>query len=623
MTKLPALSFPNLPAELAPALELLAPELGLTITADGLPVRVTLDGRGITLRRAADGIDITCGRVNEFCRALSHLAGEGDVNETGRFSMLCYMADMSRNAVYNLPTAKKMLRLLALCGYDSMMLYTEDTFELPGYPYFGHMRGRFTADELREIDDYAYALGIEVIPCIQTLAHLATALRWSELGRFSDTPEILLVGDDRTYAFIDAMLELCKSCFRSRRINIGMDEAHALGLGTYLKKNGYVPAPEIMLAHLDRVTAQCHAQGYHPMIWSDMFFRMAFGGAYRVREGEIEQSIIDRVPDGLTLIYWDYYSLDREIFAHMVDCHLKFHNPIAFAGGAWKWSGFAPHNHHSLVSTELQLDICAERGLDNIIVTAWGDNGAEASQFSILPTLLYFAERGYADTTDDAHMEARSRACFGIGYGELLTVDAPNELPGITVAAGRPLNPCKYMLYNDPMTGLLDRHFNPDADPAAFAANAERLFALADHPTFGYMFNTLGHLCRVLSRKSDLTVRMRRAYLAGDRETIRAIAEEIPGIIADLDAFIDAFRTQWETENKTFGFDVEELRLGGLKERLRSTIRRLDRWLDGTDARIEEFEQPVLTFDCRADDDARLPHLSMNNWAKNVSASVV
>ena len=116
---------------------------------------------------------------------------------------------------------------------------------------------------------------------------------------------------------------------------------------------------------------------------------------------------------------------------------------------------------------------------------------------------------------------------------------------------------------------------------------------------------------------------MRAAYLAGDRPALRAIADEIPSIIGDLDAFIDAFRDQWERENKTFGFDVEELRLGGLKERRRSTIRRLNRWLDGTDAHIEEFEQPVLTFDCRADDDTRLPHLSMNNWAKNVSASVV
>lgn len=615
-------SFPNLPEAFAPALDLLAPELGLELTPDGMPVTVTCAEGGLTLRHTADGITVTCGRVCEFCRALSHLSANADVDEQSRFSMLCYMADVSRNAVLNLPSAKQLLRLLALCGYDSMMLYTEDTFELPEYPHFGHMRGRFTQAELREIDDYAYALGIEVIPCIQTLAHLKTAIRWRELGAFSDTEDILLVGDDRTYAFIDAMLDACRACFRSNRINIGMDEAHALGLGKYLKKNGYTPAPEIMLAHLDRVVAQCHAKGYDPMMWSDMFFRMAFGGTYRVREGEIEQSIIDRVPDGLTLVYWDYYSLDRQIFTHMVDCHLKFRNPIAFAGGAWKWYGFAPCNRLSLVSTEMQLDVCAERGLDQIIVTAWGDNGAEAPQFSILSTLLYFAERGYRAAVDAAHLESRAQACFGIGFDDLLVLDAPNELPGV-VESREHVNPCKYMLYNDPMTGLLDRHINPATDPAAFAANADRLLALADHPRWGYMYRSLGQLCRVLVRKCDLTIRMRSAYLADDRATLSAIADEIPAILADLDAFTEAFRETWERENKTFGFDTEELRLGGLRARLEGTIRRLRRYLEGKDARIEEFEQPVLTYDCRREDDPTPRYISINRWHENVTASSI
>jgi hypothetical protein len=155
------------------------------------------------------------------------------------------------------------------------------------------------------------------------------------------------------------------------------------------------------------------------MIWSDMFFRMAFNGVYRVREGEIAQDIIDRVPEKLILIYWDYYSLDKQIFSHMVDCHLKFKNQVMFAGGAWKLYGFAPHNRFSLVSTELQLDICEERGLDNVIVTAWGDNGGEASQFCVMPSMIYYAERAYSDDASEAALDARCKACFGIGLTSL------------------------------------------------------------------------------------------------------------------------------------------------------------------------------------------------------------
>ena len=115
------------------------------------------------------------------------------------------MADDSRNSVMTVKSTKQLIRYLALAGYDSLMLYTEDTFDLPGYPYFGHMRGRYTEAELKEIDDYADLFGIEVIPCIQTLAHLSTALRWPDFDGFKDTEHILMVGDERTYAYAIAI----------------------------------------------------------------------------------------------------------------------------------------------------------------------------------------------------------------------------------------------------------------------------------------------------------------------------------------------------------------------------------------------------------------------------------
>lgn len=51
-------------------------------------------------------------------------------------------------------------------------LAQEDMFEMVGQPMFGYKRGRYTLDELREIDQRAAAFGLEVIPCIQTLGHL-------------------------------------------------------------------------------------------------------------------------------------------------------------------------------------------------------------------------------------------------------------------------------------------------------------------------------------------------------------------------------------------------------------------------------------------------------------------
>ena len=75
------------------------------------------------------------------------------------------MVDCSRNAVPNVSTLKKLIRRMALMGYHALLLYTEDTYELEGYPYFGYMRGRYTREELKEIDGYAEKFA-EIGPCI-------------------------------------------------------------------------------------------------------------------------------------------------------------------------------------------------------------------------------------------------------------------------------------------------------------------------------------------------------------------------------------------------------------------------------------------------------------------------
>ncbi len=622
---------PSFDKELLKGFQEIAADAGLVLSEDSDAVVVAaVKGDSFSVSRVScpecnATVKIVYSQNVEFFRAASMLAGfiagdEKEITQKANDAMLCYMADMSRNAVYNIASAKRMIRYLALMGFNSLMLYTEETYEMPEYPYFGHMRGRFTKSELREIDDYAYQFGIEVIPCIQALAHLGQALRWSAFSKIKDSGSILLVGEEATYDFIKTMLKTCKECFRSRRVNLGMDEAHSLGRGAYMAKHGLRPQHEIMLEHLDRVVAICNEEGVEPMIWSDMFFRMAFNGTYRVKEGEISPEVMEKVPAGLTLIYWDYYSLNRDIFEHMIDAHLKFNNPVSFAGGAWKWSGFAPHNRFSLVSSELQLDICEEKGLKNMIVTAWGDNGGEASQFAPLSVLLYFAERVFAsEKVTTELLEKRSEECFGIGFEALLTLDAPNELPGITIDAGKPLNPSRYLLYNDPLEGILDCHFDPETAPAGFKAAAERLEQYTGHETFGYMYETLAALCRLLSIKCDVSVLLRKAYNDKNIDELSALADKISAMIDRLDDFITKFRKQWYFENKTFGFGNQEIRLGGLRARLVSTRARVIAYVNGEIDRIEELEQPCLPF--RPGTEGQ--YLQHQNWTTAASVGIL
>lgn len=582
-------------------------------------------GYALSVSGDRQNVRITYRRENELFRALSFLTdfleNGKEIRETGMYKMLCYMGDCSRNAVYNIPTAKQMIRYLALMGYDSMMLYTEDTYELPEYPYFGHMRGRFTEAELKELDAYAAMFGIELIPCIQTLAHMSTALRWPDFDGYKDSDDILLVGDERTYRFVEAAIQQCRKCFRSKRINIGMDEAHMIACGEYLKRNGYRKPSNVMLDHLERVVEICKAADFAPMIWGDMFFRMAFDGQYYITEGNIPADVIAKVPEGLTLIYWDYYSMDPTLVHHMLECFAQFGKPYVFAGGAWKWYGFGAHNRFSIKSTDLQLNECEKMGVDQIIVTSWGDNGGEASQFSSLASTLYFAERCYHKTVDGTWLNTRAAQCTGVDYEALLAFDLPDMLPEITVEhTDNPKNPSKYLLFNDPLERLLDCHFNSETASAAFAKNAEKLMTLAKNQVFGYAYETLGRLCRVLTLKCDLGIRIYNAYQAKDRDALKRISDEdVLQIISELEMFLTVFRRQWYRENKPFGFVTQELRIGGLIERMRSVRWRLLAYLNNEVDCIEELEHAALPINPKRNG----RYIKFNLWHKNVSAGIL
>ena len=62
------------------------------------------------------------------------------------------------SSLMNIASCKKMMLYLASMGYNVMMLYCEDCYELDGEPYFGNMRPRYSKNDFRLLDDYAYSL---------------------------------------------------------------------------------------------------------------------------------------------------------------------------------------------------------------------------------------------------------------------------------------------------------------------------------------------------------------------------------------------------------------------------------------------------------------------------------
>lgn len=523
---------------------------------------------------------------------------EVSIEERVGYQDLGFMLDASRNAVLTVAASKKMIDYLALMGYSNFQLYMEDTYALPKDKYFGYFRGAYTGEELQEIERYAASYGMSFIPCIQTLAHLSAYVKWqvASVQSVRDVDDVLLIGDYGTYELIEQMFQAL-SVLESRRVNIGMDEAYLVGLGRYLDLHGYQNRGLIMCQHLERVLDIADKYGFHCSMWSDMFFKLLTKSKDYSGELEIDQEVqayLNRLKKRVTLVYWDYYQLDREIYAEKFAKHQVIGEEIAFAGGAWKWMGYTPDNAFSLKIAPEAHAACQRYAVKEVTITGWGDNGGECSTFGILPSLQAWAELTYRDSLDGLadHFEVVS----GVSLDDFLLLDKPNQTPSNPQTKSG-FNPSRYILYQDILCPLLQEHIDEVADRQHFVETVDELTAVSDKTgDFAYLFATQAQLCRVLAIKSHISFDIRQAYKATDAVALQATLPILEELLQQLEEFRQLYSQQWLSENKVFGLDTVDIRLGGLEGRIKRAHQRISAYLNGQIAQLEELEVELLPY---------------------------
>lgn len=553
------------------------------------------DGEGVRVTIDKECAHICANEINALTRGLFLLARaakegwpEGTVTQKRRFSSCGAMVDCSRNAVLKVETVKRYIDQLAALGMNLLMLYTEDTFEVPEYPSFGYLRGGYSQAELRQLDDYASSLGVELVPCIQTLAHLAQFLQWRDAARLRDTHDVLLIDDPETYAFIEAEIRAVSSCVRTKRIHIGMDEAHGVGLGHYYEKHGPVDRFDLLNRHLNQVVDICHRYGLEPMMWSDMFFRLGSKrNDYYDPEVRVPDSVIEKLPP-VDMVYWDYYHTDEAFYDHMLSQHARMGRNTVFAGGCWTWSGFLPQVKKTVATMVPALKACARHGVDTVIATLWGDDGAETNVMLASSLLPVFSEACWQGADCDPREAVLAGECLtGVprdvleAWGDFYP-SAEDERPGKILLWCDPLYPTTIFGDGDDMARLLDR------SRAALEAVRPYRDTMLECEYAAAIFETL-------LAKGPVIAQLRKRYIAGDKAWLRALAEEgIPDLIARYDRLMRAHRALWERDNRRFGWEVLCLRYGAAEGRLRDVQNELRRYLSGELETIEELDAKPL-----------------------------
>jgi hypothetical protein len=275
---------------------------------------------------------------------------------------------------------------------------------------------------------------------------------------------------------------------------------------------------------------------------------------------------------------------------------------VVFAGGAWTWNGMGVSYGKVFSSSNTAIESCKRHGVRHIYLTLWGDDGSEGNPFTALLAMQLYAEQAYAEELDLEKLKRRVRFCTGINFDAFTDLKYLDETPGTlpdNCEINTPANPSKFLLWQDALLGLFDYQVQGHDLASHYAQLEEKLRRHKENfPAWAMLFDVPEKLCAVLKMKSDLGLRIKSAYDGADRAMLAQIATaEIPEIIRQVRALRQAHRAQWFAINKPFGWEVLDIRYGGVLARLESTAERLDDFVNGTVEHIDELEEERLPFD--------------------------
>lgn len=590
------------PADVAVALQVLETEYPVSEGGRGLKLKfrkISGENNIVKVERSRGGVTVNYTSLATALRGVGSALAKLDGEEHTSFENIGIMLDLSRNMVMRVAHLKKWLCRLALCGCNQLLLYCEDTYELDDEPFFGAYRAPYSADELREIDDFAAKLGIEVIGCIQTLGHMEQILQHKAYAQITDSERIMLIDEPQTQALIRKMIKFWSSTLRSRRIHVGMDEAHGVGRGKYQTLHGAVPESELMLKHLKMVSEICTENGVAPMIWSDMFFRMTnLQHNYYDYTSPFPADVKRGMDKNVQLVYWDYYHRDSADYRKMIARHRELGKEPVMASGIWTWSRLW-YDHRQTMETAIPcIDACRREKVKELFFTMWGDDGAYCNYDSSLAGIVRCADLAFGCRDENDTAERFAAICHA-DYNTVITAGAiQSRINQDNDDQYYHIYP-SMILWDDPLLGIYFdncKRVSPEFDLTYLDELDDILCTImpaAEENGAGDIGYAV-ELIKFLIKKLELRGALEAAYDHGDRLALRELTTTtIPAALAALTELDAAFRKNWLATAKPHGLERIQIRNAGQMARLEELSIRIREYLDGTVERIEELDERI------------------------------
>ena len=330
---------------------------------------ITVNSGGITVTASyEEGIYRAATSLLQLIRKQGQQLQYAKIEDKPELRRRGYMLDISRGRMPKLETIKTMIDFLSALKYNEFQLYFEGMcFDYSAYPGYTSDFDCLTPEDIRELDQYCADRYVDLVPNQNSFGHLACWLehpQFRHLGLYEGdmTPGTLNPLLEESYEFVQNLYESVLPHFRSKFVNIGLDEAYGLGryqIEEYCREHGKDAVFMQWLNKLNDITTKKY--GKTVMFWSDMIYNY--------------QSLYHQIPKDAIALEWGY---------DLIQSQMMTEHCISFKNAGIKYYVCPSCNTHMAFTGRFDVtsfnirtsaELATRFGAEGILLTDWGNAG--------------------------------------------------------------------------------------------------------------------------------------------------------------------------------------------------------------------------------------------------------
>ncbi len=504
--------------------------------------------------------------------------------------------DISRDRVPTMETLFRLIDFWASVKYNQVQLYMEHAFAYSCHKKVWENASPLTPDEVRELDGYCKARGIELVPNQNSFGHMERWFRHQEYHYLAESPNgfydpwnrfrpvgsCIAPVEPKAIPFLEGLYDELLPLFESKTLNIGGDEPWELGQGRSREECEKRGKGTVYLDFLLKIHKVVSDRGYTMQFYGDII--------------NLYPELIPQLPDDVIVVDWGYEA--DHPFGEECKKFKQSKKQFYVCTGTSSWNTIGGHWKRAKGNILLGAEQGLAHGASGYIVTEWGDNGHWQQLPIGFPAWLYAAGVSWAlDANREMDMEAALEAVLtgtlsAAGTGEpfqksdtdfigklaqaLMQLEqVPEQEPvyvrNSSVLSALLLDPV-YPHYREQLKQCLHRDFS------SVKASLEAAAAILPEGT-GITEDTEGRDFRhiaLLRDEIDFTIRLLQFSCDVAQEQLTAgyeLTKDLPSetkktFISRLDLLIEEYRHIWLQRSRPGGLDDSTARFIAFKEQL-------------------------------------------------------